>query len=200
MLLEDVARLVSWICGSGRLRGRLLWRSVGCMNGIETDRLRLRCFTEADAEFVLKLVNDEGWLRYIGDRGIGNVEQARAYIGKMVSQWKEHGYGAYLVALKETGALLGLAGLFQREGLDHPDIGFALLAEYRGYGYAWESSEALLRKGWDRGGFTRITAITVKENRASIRLLEKLGLKFEQTMRLPGGEQDLERYAMARPA
>ncbi len=92
------------------------------MNGIETDRLRLRCFTEADAEFVLKLVNDEGWLRYIGDRGIGNVEQARAYIGKMVSQWKEHGYGAYLVALKETGALLGLAGLFQREGLDHPDI------------------------------------------------------------------------------
>lgn len=169
------------------------------MNTIETDRLSLRGFTDADAEFVLKLVNDEGWLRYIGDRGIRNVEQARAYIGKLLAQWKEHDYGAYLVALKQTGAPIGLTGLFRREGLDHPDIGFALLAAHRGHGYAVEASEAVLQKCWDRCQLTKITAITVRENSASIKVLEKLGLEFERTMRLPGGAEDLEVYAMDRP-
>ena len=198
MLIDDTMGLVSWICGSARLRVGLIGGSVTRMNEIETDRLRLRGFTEDDADFVLKLVNDEGWLRYIGDRGIRNADQAREYIGRMVSMWEDNDYGAYLVALRDSGAPIGLAGLFKREGLDYPDVGFALLGEYRGHGYALEASEAVMRNSWGRCRLKRIGAITVQENGASIRLLEKLGMTFEKTVRLPGSDEDVELYAVDR--
>ncbi len=163
---------------------------------IKTDRLLLRHFTETDAPFVLKLVNDFGWLRYIGDRGIRTLEDAAAYIGKMTDMYEKHGHGAYLIALKVTDTPIGLAGLFRREGLDDADIGFALLGEFYGQGYAFEASAAALQEGREKLGLKRVTAITTPRNQSAIKLLEKLGLTFERSIRLPNDNEDVDLYAI----
>lgn len=163
---------------------------------IETERLRLRRFTTEDAEFVLKLVNDEAWVRNIGDRGIRSLEDARGYIGKMTAMHEKHGHGAWLVARKDSGLPVGMAGLFRREGLDDADIGFALLPAFYGQDYAYEASVAALREGREKFGLKRITAVTVPTNQSSINLLEKLGLKFVKTVRLPGSDENLSLYAV----
>lgn len=166
------------------------------MATLETARLRLRPFAPEDADFVIRLLNDPAWVRNIGDRKVRTPADAQAYLAKLAAMHECHGHGAYLVELKDDGAPVGMAGLFRREGLDDADIGFALLPEYYGRGYALEAAQAALAEGRERLGLKRITAVTLPANTASIRLLEKLGLKFVETIRLPGGTEDLSLYAI----
>lgn len=163
---------------------------------LETPRLRLRKFTLDDAAFARELVNDAAWLRYIGDRGVRTLDEARAYIGKTLTHYERHGFGAYVVELKTTGEAIGNCGLFKREGLPGVDIGFALLERFRGQGYAHEAAAAMLTAARERFGLTRIEAYTVPYNTSSIRLLEKLGLRYEATIRMPNDTEDVNRMAV----
>ncbi len=163
---------------------------------LETDRLRLRKFTLEDAAFARELVNDAAWLRYIGDRGVRTLDDARAYIGKTLAHYAQHGFGAYVVELKSTGEAIGNCGLFKREGLPGADIGFAFLGRFRGQGYAFEAAAAMLAHARERWGMTRVEAYTVPYNTSSIRLLEKLGLKHEATIRMPNDTEDVNRMAV----
>jgi len=168
---------------------------------IETERLLIRRFNPDDAAFILELLNEPGWLRFIGDKGILTVEEARRYIerGPMAS-YEAHGFGLSLVALKESGVAAGMAGLIRREGLEDVDVGFAFLERHMGQGYAHEAAEAVVAQGWDRFGLARIVAITTPDNERSIRLLEALGFRFERVFRMPGGDEDLNLYAKERPS
>jgi RimJ/RimL family protein N-acetyltransferase len=130
---------------------------------------------------MLELLNDAGFIQNIGDRGVRTREQAQQYIqtGPAASH-AQHGFGLDLVESKQTGVPLGICGLLRREC--HPDveIGFAFLPAARGQNFAFESGRAVLELGFLSLQLRRIVALTAPDNLASIRVLEKLGLRFER--------------------
>ncbi|HEY8024088.1 MAG TPA: GNAT family N-acetyltransferase [Burkholderiaceae bacterium] len=151
------------------------------MKILETARLNLRLFDEADAAFYLRLVNQPGWLRYIGNRGVYTLEQARLAIEQgPQAMYGRFGFCLYLVELKDSASAVGICGLIKRETLDDVDIGFALLDEHCGNGYAFEAASAVLQHGVTKLSLKRIVAITSPDNMQSIRLVEKLGLRFDR--------------------
>lgn len=135
-----------------------------------------------DAAFMHELVNEPAWLRFIGDRSVANLEDARAYIQRLrVESYERYGFGMYVVEIAETSEAIGLCGLVKRESLEDVDIGFAFLAAHRGCGFAFESSEAVLEHAKADLGLSRLLAIVTPDNAPSISLLEKLGFVFERT-------------------
>ncbi|WP_026449801.1 GNAT family N-acetyltransferase [Aequorivita capsosiphonis] len=143
---------------------------------IETDRLIIRKYTRDDAHFIYKLMNSEGWLKNIGNRNINSIQDAETYLLKnYIPSYKNQGFGPYLVTLKD-GSEIGSSGLYQRENLDHPDIGFAFLPEYFNKGYAFEAAHAIMKYASEDLGVHKIVGFTLPENASSIKLLKKLGL------------------------
>ena len=166
---------------------------------LETPRLVLRPFSLDDAAFIFELVNDPDWLRHIGDRNVRNLDDARGYIAKGMDAFERQGYGMCVVDLKSTGEAVGIAGLIKRDGLTDVDLGFAYLPQHRGKGYASESAAAVLEHGTRVLGMKRIVAIVSEANEPSIRLLEKLGMRFEGMIRLPGDDEEIRLYATSAP-
>jgi [ribosomal protein S5]-alanine N-acetyltransferase len=167
------------------------------MKILETSRLWLRPLTLEDAGFVFELVNDPAWLRFIGDRNVRTLDDARAYLSKgPLDHYARLGCGHYAVVRKADGAVVGICGLIKRETLDHMDLGFAFLASTRGQGYAREASVAVLADGWSRLGLTRIVAIASPDNAPSIRLLEALGFRFERSGRVTEGGPESSFFAL----
>jgi len=165
----------------------------------ETDRLILRRLSTDDAEFILELVNDPAWLRFIGDRGVKTLDDARDYIRKgPIESYARRGFGLYAVERKEGGSPIGICGLVKRDFLEDVDIGFALLPEFRGKGYAHEAARATMSYAREVVGLDRIVAITSPDNDASARLLEKIGLRFERMIRIsPDSPEEVRLYASA---
>lgn len=144
---------------------------------IITENLILRFYTLKDAEFLHKLMNSEAWLRNIGDRGIKTVENAEDYITiNYFSAYEKYRYGPYLVSLKESGVPIGSVGLYKRETLEHPDIGFAFLPEFWNRGFALEAADAVMKFSITGLNIKTILGITLPDNLSSIKLLKKLGL------------------------
>jgi RimJ/RimL family protein N-acetyltransferase len=161
---------------------------------IETERLSLCELTADDAPFILELLNDSSFLRFIGDKGVRTLEDAREYIRKgPVDSYQRHGFGLYLVKLRDEAVPIGICGLVKRETLEDVDIGFAFLPRFWSQGYALESASAVMTYGRGVIGLNRIVAITDPDNESSIRLLGKLGLRFDRMVQLPdhGGENKL---------
>lgn len=170
------------------------------MRVLETDRLRLRHLAAEDAEFILRLVNEPSWLRFIGDKGIRTIDAARDYILRgPVESYKRFGFGLYLTELKEDETPIGICGLIKRESLEDVDVGFAFLPAFRGKGYALESALAVMEHGRRDFNLKRIVAITMPDNHSSIKVLEKLGLRFERMIRLQEGEPDVMLFATPHP-
>ncbi|MCA9916934.1 MAG: GNAT family N-acetyltransferase [Anaerolineales bacterium] len=149
------------------------------MDILQTERLELGHLALDDAAFIVQLVNEPGWLRFIGDRGIHTIEQAEAYLrdGPMAS-YAANGFGLYLVRRKVDGQRLGMCGLVKRPSLPHVDIGFAFLDAFMGQGYAFEAATAVLHHAKFDLNIDPVVAITDPQNKRSIKLLEKLGLKL----------------------
>lgn len=163
---------------------------------LETPRLLLRRFTLDDAPFVHAMVNDPAWIEHIGDRGVRTVEDARAYIrDRTLAQYDRLGFGMYVVTLRGSGEAVGSCGLIRRESLDDVDIGFAFLPQYRGQGYATEAAAAVLEYGVKSIGLKRIVAIVSAANHRSIRILERIGLRYERMLRLPDENEEIPLYA-----
>lgn len=143
-----------------------------------TERLVIREVTEDDAAFIMELVNTEGWLRYIGDRNIRNLETARQFLlnGPM-HFYKTRGYGSYCLALKDSGTPIGMCGLYRRDTLNFDDLGYALLPEYEGKGYVSEACEYILEEARQKLQKTGLLAVTSQKNERSIRVLERLNFR-----------------------
>ncbi|HST53730.1 MAG TPA: GNAT family N-acetyltransferase [Pyrinomonadaceae bacterium] len=168
---------------------------VSVLKVLETDRLILRRLSTDDAEFILRLVNEPSWLRFIGDRGVRSVADARAYIlNGPLEMYSRLGFGLYLVELKEEGVSIGLCGLIKRDTLEDVDIGFAFLPEYWGRGYAFEAASAVMAYGRDALGIKRIVAITSADNDSSARLLEKLGFRFERMIKFSVDSEEVKLF------
>lgn len=167
---------------------------------ITTERLTLAPFTLDDDAFILRLLNEPSFIKNIADRGVRTLEDARAYLsnGPMAS-YAANGFGLWRVSLRAEGTPIGMCGLIRRKGLADVDLGYALLPEYTGQGYAVEAARAALEFGWASLGLTRIIAIVSPGNERSVRVLEKLGFAREGTTRLPDDTLDLLLFASTAP-
>lgn len=158
----------------------------------ETERLKLVPTSEEDGPLILEIYNTPKWLKNIGDRNVHSEEDAKEYIrNKMRPQLERLGFSTYTVIRKIDNMKIGTCGLYDREGLDGFDVGFAFLPQFEKKGYAFEATSELLRAAMEEFQISRIKAITIKENFESQRLLEKLGLELNGLVRIPGDEEEL---------
>lgn len=164
------------------------------MKILETERLILREVTGSDAEFVLNLLNQPSFKKFIGDRGVRTVEQAREYIKtRFTKSYGDNGFGLYLIVLKTDAAPVGVCGFVKRDSLPDPDIGFALLPQYERKGYGFESAFAVMQYGKNTLHLVRVLAITSLDNESSAKLLEKIGFKFDREVRM--GDEILKLFS-----
>jgi [ribosomal protein S5]-alanine N-acetyltransferase len=159
------------------------------MTVLETDRLILRRLTVEDAPFMVRMLNDAAFLEYIGDKGVRTLEDARQHIltGPM-DMYARYGHGLYLVQLR-NGTPIGTCGLLKRDMLEHVDIGYAFMPDYRGQGYALEAATGVMDYARQTLQLGRVVAIVSRHNHASVALLMKIGLEYERVMTLPNGDQ-----------
>jgi len=163
---------------------------------LETTRVALRWLEPDDAAFILQLVNEPSWLRFIGDKGIRTVEDACNYIEDgPVAMYRRLGFGLYLVELEDSGESIGICGLIKRDSLEDVDLGFAFLPAFWGKGYAFESAAAVMDYGRRTFGLSRLLAVTSQDNEPSARLLEKLGFHFERLTRLAPDAAEVRVFA-----
>lgn len=165
------------------------------MERLETRRLVLRRLVLEDAPFILELVNDQDWLRFIGDKGVRTLADARDYLKKgPLDMYARLGFGLGAVSLKD-GTPIGMCGLLKRETLADVDLGFAFLPAYRGRGYAHEAASASLADGRERLGLKKVLAIVSPDNVRSISLLERLGFSWDKNIQLGDGHAQTALYA-----
>lgn len=163
---------------------------------LQTDRLLLEHFSFEDCEFILRLLNEPSFIENIGDKGVRDLEGARAYLrdGPMAS-YVANGFGLFRVRLKESGDCIGMCGLISREILDDVDIGYGFLPEFWGQGYAFESAAAVMRYGREQLGFKRIVAVVSPGNTSSVKLLQKLGMRQSGKIRMADNEPEIDLFA-----
>jgi ribosomal-protein-alanine N-acetyltransferase len=165
------------------------------MTELTTARLRLRRLTLADAPFILALLTDPQWQLHIGDRGVRNLQDAELYIRTgPLTMYEQLGFGLWVVELLPGSEAIGLCGLLKRDYLDDLDLGFAFLPAHRGKGYALEAARGTIAYARERLGRQRLAAITSQTNHASVKLLGRLGFRFERMLRAPPKDEELKLF------
>jgi RimJ/RimL family protein N-acetyltransferase len=153
-----------------------------------TQRLWLHEFTLDDAEFIYELLNTPDWLKYIGDRNIQTLYDARHYLeNKTLTSYTKNGFGMWCVRL-HTGQAVGMCGLLQRP--DFIDIGFAFLPEYHRNGYGREAAAAAIQQA-KALNIRQLAAICVSYNAGSVALLGQLGFVFKKNIYMPDDPEEL---------
>ena len=167
------------------------------MTVLETERLILRQMTTGDAEFILGLLNEPSFIQNIGDRKVRTTEEACSYIlDGPVRSYEKNGFGLYLIVLKESHESIGMCGLIKRDGLEDVDIGYALLPKFWSKGYAVEAAGAAKEYAKNVIGLKRMVAIVDPANESSIRVLEKIGLRYEKMIRLSADDIELKLFGI----
>lgn len=167
---------------------------------LETNRLVLRRMSLDDDAFIRTLLNEPSFIRYIGDRGVRTLDDARRYIADgPLASYERTGFGLYVVETRGDCAPIGICGLLKRDTLGHPDLGFAFLPRFWSQGYAYESAAAVLDYARSTLGIQRILAITSPDNISSIKLLTRLGFSYEGTRCLNEGAPEVKVFANDSP-
>ena len=165
---------------------------------LTTERLVLCEFNTEDAPFVFSLVNSPDYIKYIVDRNVRSTEDAVEFIKKdFLQSYHLNGFGTFHLSLKETGIPIGSCGLKKREYLHFPDIGYVLLPEYYGLGYAFEIAQAVRQYGILQLGFTNIHAMILPENERSVHLIVKLNFQYDRDLILPVTGEKVSLYTYA---
>ncbi len=168
------------------------------MEVAQTERLILRWLNAGDSAFILELLNEPSWIRFIGDKGVKTIQDAQRYIENgPVEMYQRLGFGLYLVELKENSAPIGICGLIKRAALVDVDLGFAFLPRFWANGYAFESASAVMSYARNTLALSRIVAVLSPDNHRSAKLLERLGFRFDSTVSLKAGGDELKLYAAA---
>ena len=156
---------------------------------LETDRLLLREYVEEDAEAFFKLNSDPEVLRFVPDKALLNVEQARQIlIDHPIADYRKHGFGRSACILKSTGENIGFAGLKFLEELGEVDVAYRLMPSHWGLGLATEAALASVLYGFANLGLKQIIGLVMLQNIASVRVLEKAGLRYTETVTFWGHE------------
>jgi RimJ/RimL family protein N-acetyltransferase len=162
---------------------------------LETPRLVIREINLDDAPFILELLNEPAFIHFIGDRGVRSIEDAQGYISKgPQASYTKLGFGLWLAAQKDTQTPIGICGLLKRDSLPDVDLGYAFLARFRSQGYASEAASAVKDYAVERLGIKRLAGITNPDNWASIKVLEKIGMRFERLVQLSENEPELKLF------
>lgn len=157
---------------------------------LTTNRLVIRPFTLADAPFIVELLNDPDWLRFIGDRNVRTIDDAERYLADgPIAMLSREGFALCAVIEQTTGESVGMCGLIKRAGLDDVDIGYAFLPRGRGHGYAVEAARATLDFAFGPADLPRVVAILDRANEASCRVLDRIGMRLEGEVTLPNSKQ-----------
>jgi ribosomal-protein-alanine N-acetyltransferase len=168
------------------------------MTSYETDRLLIRPTATEDAAFILELLNSPKWLQFIGDRKVRNLNDAENYINnRIISQYNKIGFSNFTVLRKSDSEKMGVCGIYEREGLEDFDLGFAFLPQFEQMGYAFEAAKKILELGLNEFKFKKICAITTKDNFSSQKLLKKLGFNFEKLVKIEGDSEELMLYLIS---
>jgi RimJ/RimL family protein N-acetyltransferase len=164
---------------------------------LETERLSLRRLTLDDADFVARLYNEPSFLENIGDRGVGNAEDARRFLREgPLAMYERCGFGLWHVSRRVDGVGIGMCGLLKRDTLPDVDIGYAYFPAYWGQGYAFEAVAGTLRHAARAFGLRRVIGVVSRGNTASIRVLEKAGMRHERMYAMEPGEPEVCLYAV----
>ena len=159
---------------------------------LETERLRLRRLSIDDAEFILRLLNEPSFIQYIGDKNVRTIEDARLYLlNGPIASYQKYGFGLFLIELQDSGTPIGMCGLLKRDVLENIDLGYALIPEFWSQGYGYEAAAAVKSYAGQVLGMQRIVAVTNIENQSSIRLLEKIGFRFEKMLKLADDQEEV---------
>lgn len=166
----------------------------------ETTRLIVRKLTPGDAPLILRVFNDPTFVRFVGDKHVRTLDEAREYIRTVpMASYARHGFGHYVVELRETHEPIGICSLVKRDWLDDVDLGFAFLPAFRRRGYATEAATAVLDHARSAFGLDRLVAIASPANAASIAVLQRLGFRWERTLTPPDEEGELALFANTAP-
>jgi RimJ/RimL family protein N-acetyltransferase len=166
---------------------------------IKTERLVLRPFTIDDTNFILELLNTEGWIKYIGNRNVKTKEQATTYLENgPLKSYQTDGFGLSLVQLKAGKTPIGMCGLVKRDYLDHYDIGVAFLPAFTGKGYAYEIATKIIEYGMNELKLEKVLAITLPENFSSVKLLKKIGFNIITNFISKDTNEELSLYSIEK--
>jgi RimJ/RimL family protein N-acetyltransferase len=166
------------------------------MKILETERLNLRETSADDAEFMLDLLNQPSFIKYIGDRNVRTIAESKEFIEtRYVKSYRDNGFGLYVVELKSDNTPIGICGFVKRDTLPEPDIGFAFLPQFCGQGFAVESAAGSMKYGEETLGFTKVLAITTQNNESSGKLLSKVGFKFVELVKMPHDDDELKLFS-----
>ena len=157
---------------------------------LETQRLILREITLDDTEALFKLHSDPSVQKYTGESVVKSIEEMEKAIENRIINYNKYGYGRWATILKSGKQFVGWAGLAYLPEFDEIDLGYRFLPEYWGLGIATEASKAILEYGFNQLGLKKIVAIAMKENKASIRVMEKVGMEFEKLAPYEPGTED----------
>jgi RimJ/RimL family protein N-acetyltransferase len=147
------------------------------MPEIETARLQLRHFTLDDFDDLFRIYSDPEVMRYLSLR---TKEQTQASLCKHIQHWQEHNFGMYAVIDKESGKMIGRCGLGFLDNTPEVELGYVFDKSYWNMGLATEASKATLNYGFEEIKLDRIVAIAKPENIASVRVIQKIGMKYEK--------------------
>lgn len=157
-----------------------------------TERLLIRQFTLSDAEFIVNLLNQPTFIENIADKQVRTIAAAENYLRSgPLSSYQQFGFGLYAVELRGSRQLIGMCGILKRTELEHPDIGYALLPDFCGQGYALEAARVVLAYGMNQLGLSTLLAITKIDNQPSNKLLEKLGMALYERIQIYGSQNNL---------
>lgn len=165
---------------------------MGATSFITTARLLLKPLALSDASFIFELVNTEGWLTFIGNRNITSAADALAYIQKIL---ENENTAYWVVEHADSHEKIGIVTFIKRDYLPHHDIGFALLPRFCKNGYAYEATSAVLNYLISHRNLSYIFAITIPENERSIKLLQRIGFRFEKDIDI--AEKTVQVYGMS---
>lgn len=164
---------------------------------LSTERLQLREFVVEDAEFIIELLNQPSFIRFIGDKQVRTIDDAKKYLRSgPIDSYRRHGFGLYLVQLRDNQQPIGMCGVLKRESLPDPDLGFAFVPDYWGKGYAFEAASAVLHQAGEIFRLPRVLAITNPDNDSSLKLLEKLGFQFERVTKMSSDADQVKLFSL----
>ncbi len=167
---------------------------------IETERLFLREITLDDKEDLFKLHSNPEVQKYTGEPVVESMEEIEKAIWTRINDYKTYGYGRWATILKNGMQFIGWAGLAYLPEFDEIDIGYRFLPEYWGSGIATEAAHAIISYGFDQHKLEKIIAIALKENKASIRVMEKIGMEFDKFAPYEEGGKDVIWYQIEKTA
>jgi [ribosomal protein S5]-alanine N-acetyltransferase len=165
---------------------------------IETNRLMLREFRREDLQSLAPILAAPEVMRF-SPTGVNSIEQVRERIEGFITCYKEFGFGKWAVVLRESGQLLGYCGIAvdQIDGKDEKELGYRLDSKYWGQGLATEAASAAIKCGFEKFNLPYILGIVERENAASVKVLEKVGMQHEKTIIFHEVEMDLYRIDAA---